>query len=82
MISSVMKSATVPFFRVDQSMMLLMNEYQLGAIPRQTLEESQASCKASLGVNDHENFKKKADTIFSRKLRDEPVMLVRLPEPG
>ena len=65
MISSVMKSATVPFFRVDQSMMLLMNEYQLGAIPRQTLEESQASCKASLGVNDHESFKKKAESFVT-----------------
>ena len=65
MISSVMKSATVPFFRVDQSMMLLMNEYQLGAISRQTLEESQASCKASLGVNDHENFKKKAESFVT-----------------
>ena len=54
-----MTSATVPFFRVDQSMILLMNEYQLGAIPRQTLEESLASCKVSLGVIDHENFKKK-----------------------
>ena len=65
MISSVMKSATVPFFRVDQSMMLLMNEYQLGAIPRQTLEESKASCKASLGVNDHENLKKKAESFVT-----------------